>query len=113
MDEGLNSVDRHIIASTILGVDITEVYSPERVNEVARKCGLTPGSSLDLTNGWDFTKPEHRRAAWKKIKDEDPYLVIGSPPCTFVQHAARAEHLQQQGQARMDGKVQTTKGRSY
>ena len=46
-------IDNHIIASAILGVDITEVYSPERVNEVAKRQDLVPGSSLDLTNGWD------------------------------------------------------------
>ena len=36
-----------------------------------------------LTNGWDFTKPEHRRAAWKHIENIDPYLVTGSPPFTL------------------------------
>ena len=85
MDE-IGSVDRakemvinnHIIASAILGVDITEVYFPERVNDVAKRRELTPGSSLDRTNGEDFTRPEHRRAAWRKIKAEDPYLIIGS-----------------------------------
>ena len=77
-------IDNHIIASAILGVDFTEVYPQERVNEVAKKHGLVPGSSLDLTNRWGFTKPEHRRAAWKKIKSEDPYLIIGSPPCTLL-----------------------------
>ena len=75
-------VDNHIIASAILGVDITEVYSPERVNEVAKRHGLVPGSSLALTNGWDFTKPEHRRDAWRTIRVEDPYLIIGSPACS-------------------------------
>ena len=63
-------------------MDITEVYSPEIVNDVTRRHGLIAGSSLDLSNGWDFTKPEHRRAAWKKVKAEDPYLIIGSPPFT-------------------------------
>ena len=77
------SIDNHIIASAILGVDITEVYSPECVNEVAKRHGLVPGSSLDLTNGWGFTKPEHRRVAWKSTKAEYPYLIIGSPPCTL------------------------------
>ena len=76
-------IDDHIISSAILGADITEVYSPERVNDVARRHGLVAGSSLDLTNGWDFTKPKHKRAAWKKVKAEDPYLIIGSPPCTL------------------------------
>ena len=43
--------DHNIIASAILGVDIREVYSPERVNDVAKRHGLAAGSPLDLTNG--------------------------------------------------------------
>ena len=78
-----DDIDKHIISSYILGVDITEVYSPARVNEVARRWGLKPGSSVDLTNGYDFTKPEARKRAWAKIKEEDPFLIIGSPPCTL------------------------------
>ena len=50
----LSSVDRRILASVILGVDITEVFSPIRVNQLAAKFGLVPGASLDLTNGWNF-----------------------------------------------------------
>ena len=79
----MSEVDRKIIASVILGVDITEVYSPERIAKVAREFGLNPGSSMDLTNGWDFSKSEHRRQAWRQIEKEDPYLLIGSPPCTW------------------------------
>ena len=48
---GLNEADRKIIASVIMGVDITEVFSPERVAQVAKRFGLTTGSSMDLTNG--------------------------------------------------------------
>ena len=75
--------DKKIVASVILGVDITEVYSPERIAKVARDFGLKPGSSMDLTTGWDFTRSDHRRAAWKKVEEEDPYLLVGSPPCTW------------------------------
>ena len=50
--DGLNLEDRRILSSVILGVDITEVFSPARVAQVARKFGLTPGSSMDLTGGW-------------------------------------------------------------
>ena len=38
-------------AGHLLDVDIMEVYSPERVAKLCRKHGLTPGCSLDLTNG--------------------------------------------------------------
>ena len=37
---------------------------------------------MDLTNGYDFTIPAHREMAWKEIKRTDPYVIIGSPPCT-------------------------------
>ena len=47
------------------------------------KFGLRAGSSFDLRNGWDFNVAEHRRKAWSKIKDESPYMLIGSPPCTY------------------------------
>ena len=50
----LDEVDRRSLASGILNVDFTEVFSPERINKLARKFGLTPGASMDLTNGYDF-----------------------------------------------------------
>ena len=86
MDNEMSSmdiVDRKIIAAAILGVDITEVYSPERVAQVAKRYGLTAGTSMDLTTGWDFNRADHREGAWKQIKKESPYLLIGSPPCTY------------------------------
>ena len=78
----MNEIDRRIMASVILGVDITEVFSPERVAGVAKRYGLVAGSSFDLTNGWDFNVKEHREECWRRIKKECPYLLIGSPPCT-------------------------------
>ena len=42
-----------------------------------------PGSSLDLTNGFDFEKISDRRRAWQIIEKDNPLLVIGSPPCTY------------------------------
>ena len=54
--ELLTEMDRQILASALLNVDVTEVYGPIWVNEFAAKFGLVPGSSLDLTNGWDSEK---------------------------------------------------------
>ena len=78
----MNEIDRKILASAILGVDITGVYFPERVTNVARTIRLRVGSSFDLTSGWDFNIEEDRRKAWSKVKKEAPYLLVGSPPCT-------------------------------
>ena len=76
-------IDRNILAAAILGVDITEVYSPERVAKVAQRFGLKAGSPFDLANGWDFNIEEHRKKAWTKNKEEFPYLLVGSPRCTY------------------------------
>ena len=45
---------------------------------------MTPGSSMEFLAGWDFTKIKHRTAAWKQVKTEDPYVIVGSPPCTMA-----------------------------
>ena len=55
--------DRKAIAATILGVDITEVYSLERVAKVAKRYGLVAGSLMDLTTGFGFTKDSDRQLA--------------------------------------------------
>ena len=65
MLDSMNEVDRKILAAAILGVDITEAYSPERVAKVAQKFSLRAGTSIDLTNGWDFNLGDHRKKAWK------------------------------------------------
>jgi hypothetical protein len=80
----LNEIDRKILSSSIMGVDITEIYSPERVAQVAGKFGLVSGSSMDLTNGWDLFLDDHKRLAWKRVREEAPYLLIGSPPCMYI-----------------------------
>ena len=51
MFDALTEEDRKVVASVIRGVDITEIYSPQRVNQLASKMGLVPGHSLELTNG--------------------------------------------------------------
>ena len=56
----MSQEDRKIVAQVILGVDVTEIYSPERVAKVAKEFGLVPGSSMDLTSGWHFTRSDHR-----------------------------------------------------
>ena len=82
MLDSMTEIDQKILAAAILRVDIAEVYSLERVAKVAADFGFRARSSFDLTNGWDFNIAEHRRKAWPKVKDESPYLLIGSLPCT-------------------------------
>ena len=85
MLDSLDEIDRRILASIIMSVDVTEVFSPARVNKLAAKFGLTPGASLDLRNGWDFSLASDRNRAWKLVKYADPVGYHRFSPVHIVQ----------------------------
>ena len=68
--------------------EVSEVYSVPRVAEVAKRMGLNAGWALDICsndeegNPWDFTKPEMRNKVARKVIEEEPLVLIGSPPYT-------------------------------
>ena len=70
------------LAYRLCHVDVSEVFSPPRVSSEAKKCGLEPGDAMDLTTGWDFTRQDHRLEAEKRVDEQKPLVLIGSPPCT-------------------------------
>ena len=78
-------------ASEAAKVSITEVYSPPRVIDWAKrlpKYGIVPGLALDLTtrddNGvpWDFDLAERRGAARRLVAKQKPLFLVASPMCT-------------------------------
>ena len=68
--------------------DIAEVYIPEVSNKLfapvfskqEEKLGLKAGELMDITFGWNFRLPEHRRQAMEYIEENKPKLVIGRSP---------------------------------
>ena len=70
---------------------VSEVYSPPRVTAATKllpELRLIPGFALDLTTSdvdgalWDFDSKVMRERAMRKVKEERPQLLIGSPMCT-------------------------------
>ena len=39
---------------------------------------------MDLLTVWDFSKSADRQKAIQQIREQMPFLVVGSPPCTLV-----------------------------
>ena len=72
---------KKIMALIMNGNDVTEIFSPPRIAEAAKDLGLLPGASMDIQTGWDFSKPADRRRGVEYIKEQKPYVVMGSPPC--------------------------------
>ena len=70
---------------------VCELYSPPRVTAEMQNLpilGLAAGMTFDLRmgekgNSWNFLLESARRRARQKIEIEKPYIVIGSPPCTY------------------------------
>ena len=66
-------------------VAISEVYSRPRVVPVAEQMGFKGGSSMDIVTqdelgrNWDFTKVEMRNHAYRRVMEEKPFLLVGSP----------------------------------
>ena len=58
------------------------------MNDMAKRLGIIPGLSLDLTTNdedgkpWDFNCEEKRRKAISMIRNNKAMLIIGSPMCT-------------------------------
>ena len=81
-------LERAMLNMTMNVMDIAEVYSPDRVTEMARSMGFTAGWALDLTtsdeNGraWDFDCLAMRNKAVRKLLQDKPKLLVGSPMCT-------------------------------
>ena len=91
----MSAEDRRIVSLSIWGVVVAEIYLPERVAAVAFRFGLKRGYSLDLPNGWGICKPGQRAKAFERVRREQPYCVIGLPPCTkfsLLQELTKATH---------------------
>ena len=77
------------------GVDVSEIFSQPRIVQEAamhshKGIKLKPGWSLDLTREdpltgkpWDLGKASVRRRVRALVQDTEPFMVIGSPPCTL------------------------------
>ena len=62
-----------------LAPHVAEMYSTPRVTKTVEEMGSRAGIACDLTNGWDFRIAAQREKALQYVKDERPWLVIGTP----------------------------------
>ncbi|CAK9010135.1 unnamed protein product, partial [Durusdinium trenchii] len=60
---------------------VVEVFCPGRFAERAGGFGLKVIGSFDLSSGWDWKKASDRKKVWDLIVEEEPDLMILSPPC--------------------------------
>ncbi len=66
----------------VLAVGVSEVFSPPRITKEARRQNVSAGGAYDLVTGYDLKLGKDLRKMWRELREEDPELVTGSPPCT-------------------------------
>eukprot|EP00435_Cladocopium_sp_Y103_P011882 s2377_g3.t1 len=60
---------------------IMEIFSPGRFAELASGFGFESMGSFDLSDGWDWRKPIHRRRAEQILEFSPPDVLVMTPPC--------------------------------
>ena len=88
MENNLGSQINAMMLSTLINnMQVAEVYSPPRVVAMANRMGLRGGWSLDFiatdVDGlpWDFNSVKMRNRTVRKLIEDKPLVVIGSPMC--------------------------------
>lgn len=62
-------------------LSIMEVFSPGRFAELAEGFGFQSMGTFDLSDGWDWRKPIHRRRAEQILEFSPPDVLVLTPPC--------------------------------
>ena len=86
----------------IYGVDVSEVFSPPRITKEAENQKLVTGGAYDLKTGFNLSRADDRARMWRELKEDEPELVVGSPPCTAFFPTSGAQ-LQDHGARDCDG----------
>ena len=79
-----NVDEMRVVVCMLSGADITEVFSLIRVNKVCKKFGSIPGDSFDLRDGYDLSDEVTQAYVIRRVRETNPKLVIGSPPCAML-----------------------------
>ena len=87
--------------------DVSEVYSPPRVTEVAEATGLRAGWALDLTvnkpdgTPWDLSVEANKGEARKLLKAQAPHLLILSPMCAAFSALQSLNYIELKAQSQL------------
>ena len=93
-----NQLNNTMLGMMVRQMQVSEVYSPPKVVEMANKMGLRGGWSLDLTtqdeNGrpWGFNNSTMRNKAIRKLSIDQPLVLIGSLMCIEYSAINRLNH---------------------
>lgn len=85
--------------------DITEVFSTPHITAIAQRLGLRANIALDIKNGWDLTCKKKQKEVIQMIHDQDPELLVVSPPCELMSTLQRLRKIKDERYYELLGKA--------
>ena len=89
LSELLESYEAAKTVAQLAAMDVIEVFSPQRLNNMVERFGLRRGAAIDLeevkpdgSDFWDLDRMEDFEQLMDMIVVEQPWLLTSSPPCT-------------------------------
>ena len=89
--EGGDARSLAAVCVELSGADVADIYSPQRFTAMAPKFGLVPGCAVDMCEPkmdgphegecWDLDRKRDVTELDRKIVEQEPELLTGSPPC--------------------------------
>ena len=73
--------------------DVMEVFSVRRLLKFTQQLDIRGELSLDLKNGYDFTRQEACSRCWRLIESRRPRFIMSSAPCTMYSALQRMWNL--------------------
>ena len=65
---------------------VVELFCRNRFGDAAVSMGFERGIVVDCATGWDMEDEEQVEEVERRVRDEEPVLLIGSPKVPCLQH---------------------------
>ena len=77
----LGALEAEVQCYGLSSAEVAEIFGPGRFTSVSSAFDLRPGHAMDLRSGYDFNNAADRKRGELEFLDEQPLLLVGSPPC--------------------------------
>ena len=70
-----------------INAEVSDIYSPPKITAASKllpELTVIPGTSDDDGRFWDPDEKEMRDRAIRRVREEKPMLLVGSPMCTAL-----------------------------
>ena len=82
-DDGSREIATSLMSLGVAPVNfkVPELFCRNRFGDAAVDTGFEPGHVVDYATGWDMEDEEQMKEVERRVMEEEPVLLVGSPMC--------------------------------